>query len=69
MKITSIIAFILAIVGAINWLLVGLFSFNLVGWALSFMPILASIVYVLVGLAGLWIIFFIFFYKPFRHVA
>ena len=69
MKVTSIIAFILAIIGAINWLLVGLFKFNLVNWIFSFMPILASIAYVLVGLAGLWIIFFIFFYKPFRHVA
>ncbi len=69
MKITSIIAFILAIVGALNWLLVGLFKFNLVNWIFSWMPILASITYVLVGLAGLWLIFFIFFYKPFRQVA
>ena len=69
MKITSIIAFILSIVGAINWLLVGLFRFNLVGWAFSFLPMLANVVYILVGLAGLWLIFFIFFYRPFKRVA
>lgn len=69
MKITSIIAFVLTIAGALNWLLVGFFDFNLVGWIFSFMPILADIVYVLVGLAGLYLIFFIFFYKPFQDVA
>ena len=69
MKITSIIAFILAIAGALNWLIVGFFNFNFVSWAFSFMPILANIVYVLVGLAGLYLIFFIFFYKPFEEVA
>ena len=30
MKITSVIAFVLVIVGALNWLLIGLFNFNLV---------------------------------------
>lgn len=69
MKITSIIAFILTIAGALNWLLVGFFSFNLVGWIFSFMPIIADIIYVLVGFAGLYLIFFIFFYKPFQDVA
>ncbi len=69
MKTTSIIAFILAIIGAINWMIIGFFGFNLVGWAFSFMPIIADIIYVLVGFSGLWLIFFIFFYRPFRHVA
>ena len=69
MKITSIIAFILAIAGALNWLIVGFFNFNFVSWVFSFMPILANIVYVLVGLAGLYLIVFIFFYKPFEEVA
>lgn len=69
MKITSIIAFILTIAGALNWLLVGFFNFNLVGWTFLFMPIIADIIYVLVGFAGLYLIFFIFFYKPFQDVA
>ena len=30
MKITSFIAFILVIIGALNWLLIGLFSFDVV---------------------------------------
>ncbi|HWR06124.1 DUF378 domain-containing protein [Sporomusa sp.] len=49
------IALILVIVGALNWLLVGLFSFDLVatifGGQQSF---LSRIVYSLVGLAGIY---------------
>lgn len=69
MKITSIIAFILTIIGAINWMLIGLFSFNLVGFIFNFAPLVADIIYILVGLAGLYLIFFIFFYRPFKQVA
>jgi uncharacterized protein len=52
----SLIALILIIVGALNWLLVGLFNFNLVTTLFSWAPILVTIVYVLVGLAGIWAI-------------
>lgn len=49
------IALILVIVGALNWLLVGLFKFDLVaaifGGQASF---LSRIIYVLVGLSGIW---------------
>ncbi|SMC77026.1 DUF378 domain-containing protein [Sporomusa malonica] len=49
------IALILVIVGALNWLLVGLFNFDLVatifGGQQSF---LSRIVYSLVGLAGIY---------------
>lgn len=49
------IALILVIVGAINWLLVGLFKLDLVaaifGGQASF---LSRIIYVLVGLSGIW---------------
>ena len=44
MKVIDKIALILIIVGAINWGLIGLFKFNLV----------ARIIYVLVGISGLW---------------
>ncbi len=69
MKITTIIAFILVIVGALNWLLVGLLSFDLVAFLLGPMSIFSRIVYVLVGVASLWVIFFMFMYKPFRKIA
>ncbi len=51
----DILALILAIVGALNWGLVGLFQFDLVaaifGGSAS---VVSRIVYVLVGLAGIW---------------
>ena len=68
MKITSILAFILVIVGAINWLLVGLFKFNAVTMIFGSASIVSAVVYTLVGIAGLWLIFFIFAFKPFRHM-
>ena len=68
MKITSILAFILVIVGAINWLLVGLFKFNLVSMIFGATSVVSAIIYILVGIAGLWLIFFMFAFKPFRHI-
>ena len=53
MKTIDVVAAILVVVGAINWGLVGLFDFNLVSFLLgTSMP--ARIVYILVGLAGLF---------------
>ena len=55
------LALILVIVGALNWLLVGLFKFDLVatifGGQASF---LNRIVYVLIGLSGIWSMTFLF---------
>ena len=51
------VAFILVIVGGLNWLLVGLINFDLVMWLfvdILGMGILAKIVYILVGLAALY---------------
>jgi uncharacterized membrane protein YuzA (DUF378 family) len=50
-------ALILVIIGALNWLLVGLFKFDLVAAIFGGQTAaLARIVYVLVGVAGLWTI-------------
>lgn len=68
MKITSVIAFIIVIVGALNWLLVGLFGFDLVTVVFGTMSVGSRIVYSLVGLGGLFMIFFIYAFKPFKHV-
>ncbi|MBR2377597.1 MAG: DUF378 domain-containing protein [Clostridia bacterium] len=68
MKITSIIAFILVIVGALNWLLIGLFDFNLVSMIFGSLSFVSRTIYTLVGIASLWMIFFIFAYRPFRNV-
>jgi uncharacterized membrane protein YuzA (DUF378 family) len=58
MKIINYIALTLVIVGALNWLLIGLFEFNLVDAIFGVSSILSRIIYGLVGLAGLWSIAF-----------
>ncbi|MCH9770585.1 MAG: DUF378 domain-containing protein [Gammaproteobacteria bacterium] len=50
------IALILVIIGAINWGLVGLFHWNLVN-AIFSQSIITRIIYIVIGLAGLWAIY------------
>lgn len=52
----SILAFVLTIIGGLNWLVVGIFRFNFVDWVFGFAPWIASIIYVLVGLAAIYLI-------------
>lgn len=58
MKALNGIALTLVIIGAINWLLVGLFKFNLVDAIFGSLSILTRIIYIIVGIAGLWSIAF-----------
>lgn len=51
------IAMVLVVVGAINWGLVGAFEWNLVNAILGSLPLVERIVYVLVGLAGIMMLF------------
>ncbi|MCQ2399125.1 MAG: DUF378 domain-containing protein [Clostridia bacterium] len=67
MKITTVVAYVLAIIGALVWLLVGLFGFNLVA-AVFGDQIFARIIYSLVGLAGLWLIFIWVVRNPLENV-
>lgn len=53
MKLLYNIALTLVIVGALNWLLVGLFSFDLVATLFGDMSVLSRIVYTLVGISGI----------------
>ena len=53
MKLLYNIALTLVIVGALNWLLVGLFSFYLVASLFGDMSVLSRIVYTLVGISGI----------------
>jgi len=53
MKKLDVLAAILVVVGAVNWGLVGTLKFNLVA-ALFGATIISSIVYTLVGLAGVY---------------
>jgi len=56
MKTLKIISIILVIVGGLNWGLVGLFKYDLVAAIFGDMSSLSRIVYVLVGLAAIYII-------------
>ena len=57
MRIINIIAYILVIVGAVNWGLFGLFNFNLVSSIFSGARTMGSvIVYTLIALSALWLI-------------
>lgn len=50
------IARILLVIGGLNWGLVGLFDFDLVATLLGHMSMLSKIVYVLVGLAAVYLL-------------
>ena len=55
----TLIALIITIVGALNWLSIGIFGFNLVNWITMGSDIAQRIIYILVGVAGAWLIYFI----------
>ena len=57
----NITALALIIIGALNWLLVGLFQFDLVAWIFGGQAAAISrIIYAVVGLAGLWCLTLLF---------
>lgn len=51
-------ALIIAVIGAINWGLIGIFRLDLVEWIFGDMTWLSRVVYVLVGLSGLYLLSF-----------
>jgi len=57
MKMMHYVAFLLVIVGGLNWGLIGLFNFNLVMSLFGGMPGVESFVYILVGLSSVWLMF------------
>lgn len=58
MKILDSIAFILVLIGALNWGLIGFFNFDLVATLFGNMSMLSSIIYGLVGISGLYCLSF-----------
>lgn len=48
---------LLVVIGALNWGLVGLLNLNVVELVLGTWPILVQVVYILVGLAGLYYLY------------
>jgi len=56
MKMLHMVAFPLVVVGALNWGLWGLFSYNLVEALLGSWPAVVRVVYILVGLSGVYLL-------------
>lgn len=57
-KFLNCAALTIAIIGALNWGLIGIFKFDLVAFIFGNMSWLSRIVYILVGLSGLFLITF-----------
>ena len=57
MIVLNVISYILVLLGAINWGLYGIWSFNLVGWIFQGPRTVGSIiVYIIIAVAALWLI-------------
>lgn len=57
-KFLDCIALTIAIVGTVNWGLIGFFDFNLVATIFGSMSWFSRIIYALVGICGLYLILF-----------
>lgn len=57
-KCLDCVALTIAIIGAVNWGLIGFFSFDLVAFIFGNMSWLSRIIYALVGISGLYLITF-----------
>lgn len=49
------VAFVLVVVGGLNWGLVGIFNFNLVDEIFGAMSAISTVVYILVGLSAVYL--------------
>ena len=56
MRLLDYTALTVAIIGAVNWGLIGFFQFNLVDFIFGEMSWLSRIVYALVGICGLYLL-------------
>ncbi len=55
LNVVDWIALVLVIVGGLNWALVGIFKFDLVAWIFGDMSVVSRVVYILVGVAAVYI--------------
>ena len=54
LNVVDLIALVLVIVGGLNWALVGIFKFDLVAWIFGDMSVVSRVVYILVGVAAVY---------------
>jgi len=57
MNVVDWVAFILVIIGGLNWGLIGFFNFDLVAAIFGDMSAISRVVYALVGLSALYMLF------------
>lgn len=69
MKTLDTVALVLVIVGGLNWLLIGLFDFDLVSSLFGEGSALSRVVFVLVGLSALWVLWDLLARRSRRSVA
>jgi uncharacterized membrane protein YuzA (DUF378 family) len=55
MKIIHVIAFILLVIGGLNWLLVGIWGWDVGNWFGGQAAIVSRVIYILVGLSAIWL--------------
>ena len=68
MNILQKVCLVFTLIGALNWGLVGLFSFDLVAWISGGAgSVLARIIYVIVALAGVWCVSMLFMDDEVAH--
>ena len=60
MAVIDQIALALVIIGALNWGLIGIFSFDLVAWLFGSMSAVTRVIYTLVALGGIWSVSLLF---------
>lgn len=58
-KPLDLVAFILLIIGGLNWLLVGAFKFDFLNAIFGSIPVLRDIIYIIVGVAALYTIYYV----------
>lgn len=58
MKILDMTALLIGVIGCINWGLIGIAGFNLVEFLFGSIPFLVMVVYLLVGLSGIYLLTF-----------
>lgn len=58
MNFIKILSYVLVLVGAINWGLIGAFDFNLVSYLFGDMTKISRIIYILVGLSAILCVVF-----------
>ena len=55
-RVWDYIVLTVVVIGAVNWGLIGFFRFDLVAWLFGSMSLLTRIIYVIVGLGGLYLL-------------